>query len=252
MNLSQMSKGPHLRALALSLPQTVSSNSSHCSRVLLIVQSRLTGSLLSKKPHPTHHHLILYHNTLLISFPADPLWLIYFIINSNNHHHWSRGLLQTDTRCALAVFSFTKSRPALRDPQTVAHQTYRPFTLSWSLLKLMSIELVVSSNHLILCHSLLLLPSIFPSIRVSPNKSTLGISAAMYWSFSLFNEYSGLISIRINWFDLLAVQGTLKNLLQHHNSKAPILQCSAFFMVQLTSVPDYWKNDSFDYTDLCW
>ena len=111
---------------------------------------------------------------------------------------------------------------------------------------------VMVSNHLILCHSFLLLPSIFPSTRVSPNKSTLCISVAMYWSFSLSNEYSGLISIRINWFDLPEVQGTLKSLLQHHNSKAPILQCSAFFMVQLTSVQDYWKNHSFDHTDLCW
>ena len=109
---------------------------------------------------------------------------------------------------------------------------------SQSLLKLMSIESVMPSNHLILCHLLLLLPSIFPSIRVFSNGSVLHIRWPKYWSFnfsiSSFNEYSGLISFRIDWFDLLAVQGTLKSLLQHHSSKESILQCSAFFMVQLS------------------
>ena len=105
-----------------------------------------------------------------------------------------------------------------------------------SLLKLMSIKSVMPSNHLILCHSLLLLPSIFPSIRVFSSESVLHISWQKYWSFSFiispFNEYSGLISIRIDWLDLLAVQGTLKSLLQHHSLKASILRCSAFFTVQ--------------------
>ena len=108
-----------------------------------------------------------------------------------------------------------------------------------SLLKLMSIELVMSSNHLILCCPLLiLLPSIFPSIRVFSNESALRIRWLKYWSFSFSirpcNEYSGLISFRINWFDLLAVQGTLKSLLQHHGSKESILWCSVFFTVQLS------------------
>ena len=107
-----------------------------------------------------------------------------------------------------------------------------------SLLKLMSIELVMPSNHLILCCPLLLLPSIFPSIRVFSNESALHIRWPMYCSFSFSispsNEYSGLISFRIDRFDLLAVQGTLKSLLQNHSSKASILQCSAFFMVQLS------------------
>ena len=102
----------------------------------------------------------------------------------------------------------------------------------------MSIKLVMSSNHLILCYPLLLLPSIFPSIRVFSNKSVFPISWPKYWSFSFsispFNEYSGLISFRIHWLDLLAVQGTHKSLLQHHSSKASILQCSAFFIVQLS------------------
>ena len=111
-------------------------------------------------------------------------------------------------------------------------------TNSWSLPKLMAIELVMPSNHLILCRPLLLLPSIFPSIRVFLNESALCIRWPKYWSFS-FNispsdEHSGLISFRMNWLDLLAVQGTLKSLLQHHSSKASILQRSAFFIVQLT------------------
>ena len=107
-----------------------------------------------------------------------------------------------------------------------------------SLLKLMSTELVMPSNHLILCHPLLLLPSIFPSIRVFSNESALHIRWPKYWSFSFSispsTEYLRLISFRIDWFDLLAVQGTLKNLIQHHSSKASILQHSAFFMVQLS------------------
>ena len=116
--------------------------------------------------------------------------------------------------------------------------------------KLMSIKLVMPSNHLILCHPFLLLLSIFPSIRVFFNESVLHIRWPKYWSFSFSispsNEYSGLVSFRIDWFDLFAVQGTLKSLLQHHNSKASILCCSVFFMVQLTSIHDYWKNHSFD------
>ena len=121
---------------------------------------------------------------------------------------------------------------------TAARQASLCITISWSLLKLMSIESVMSSNHLILCHPLLLLPLIFPSIRVFFNESALHISWPKYWSFSFSispsNQYSGLISFRIDWFNSLAVQGTLKSLLQHHSSKASILHCSAFFMVQLS------------------
>ena len=101
----------------------------------------------------------------------------------------------------------------------------------------MSVELVMPSNHLILCHPLLLLPSIFPSIRIFSNESVLCTRWPKYWSFSFSispsNDYSGLISFRMDWLDLLAVQGTLKSLLQHHSSKAPVLQCSAFFIPQL-------------------
>ena len=120
---------------------------------------------------------------------------------------------------------------------TTAQQASLYFTVSWSLLILMY-ELVMPSNHLILCHPLLLLLSIFPSIRVFSNELVLHIRWPKYWSFSfsinLFNEYSGLISFRIDWFDLLAIQGTLKSLLQHHSAKASILQHSAFFLVQLS------------------
>ena len=121
-------------------------------------------------------------------------------------------------------------------PWTAACQASLSITNSWSLPKLMSIELVLPSNHLILCHPLLLLPSIFPSIRVFSNESALCIRWPKYWSLSInispSNEYPGLI-FRMNWLDLHAVQGTLKSLLQHHNSKASILQCSVFFIVQL-------------------
>ena len=132
-------------------------------------------------------------------------------------------------------------------PWTAAHQASLSITNSRSLPKLMSIELVMPSNHLILCCPLLLPPSIFPSIRVFSNKSALRISWPKYWSFSFnispSNEYSGLISFRMDRLDLLAVQGTLKSLLQHHSSKASVLRCSAFFIVlTLTSMHDYWKN----------
>ena len=126
-------------------------------------------------------------------------------------------------------------------PQTAACQASLPITNSQSLLKLMCIELVMPSNHPILCCPFLLLPSIFLSIRVFSNESVLCIRWPKYWSFTFSispsNEYLGMISFRMDWFDLLAVQGTLKSLLQHHSSKASIL---------LRSIPDYWKNHSFD------
>ena len=123
-------------------------------------------------------------------------------------------------------------------PWTAACQVSLSITNSWSLLKLLSIESVVPSNHLILCHPLFLPPSIFPSIRVFSSESVLCIRWPKYWSFSFSispsNKYPGLISFRMDWFDLLAVQETLKSLLQYHSSKASILQCSAFFIVQLS------------------
>ena len=111
-------------------------------------------------------------------------------------------------------------------------------------------------NHLILCHPLLLLPSIFPSIRLFSNELALCIRWPKDWRFSFAispsSEYSGLISFTIDWFDLLAVQGTLMSLLHHHSSKASICWCCAFFMVQFSYFHDYWKNHSLDLMDLCW
>ena len=128
-------------------------------------------------------------------------------------------------------------------PWTEACQASLSFTISWSLLKLMPIESVMPSNYLILCHPLLLLPSIFPSIKAFSNELALHFRWPKYRSFSFSispsNEYSGLISFRIDWFELLAVQGTLKSLLQHHSSKASIPWHSAFFMIQLSQP---WLN----------
>ena len=138
----------------------------------------------------------------------------------------------------LSVSSVAQSCPTLCNPMDCACQASLSITNSWSLLKLMSIELVMPSNHLILCHPLLLTPSIFPSIRVFSNESVLCIRWPKDWSFSFSispsNEYSGLISFRMDWLDLLAVQRTLRSLLQHHSSKILILWHSASFMVQLS------------------
>ena len=151
------------------------------------------------------------------------------------------NLMQLDLSVSLFSICSVQFRPyshvgLFAMPSTAACQASLSITNSWSLLKLMSIQSVMPSNHLILCHPLLLLPSIFPSIRVFSNESVLPIRQPKYWSFSISpsNEYSELISFRIDWFDLLAVQGTLKSLLQHRNSKASVLQRSAFFMVQLS------------------
>ena len=139
------------------------------------------------------------------------------------------------------LFSSVQSLSHVRlfaTPWTTACQASLSNTNSWSLLKLMSIKSVISSNHLILCHPLLLPHSIFPSIKVFTRESVLRISWPNYWSFSFSispsNEYSGLISFRMDWLDLLAAQGTLKSLPQHHSSKASILQCSTFFIVQFS------------------
>ena len=138
-----------------------------------------------------------------------------------------------------------------------AHQASLSITNSWSLLKLMFIESVMPSSHLILCHPLLLLPPIPPSIRVFPNESALCMRWPKYWSFSFSispsNEHPGLISFTMDWLYLLAVQGTLKSLLQHHSSKAPIFWRSAFFTVQLSHLyMTTGKTIALDQTDLCW
>ena len=135
-------------------------------------------------------------------------------------------------------------------PWTATCQASLSITNSQSLLKLMSIESVMPSNHLILCRPLLLLPSSFPSIRVFSNKSVHHIRWPKYWSFNFSispsNEYSGLISFRMDWLDLLAVQGTRNSLLQHRSSKASMLLHSGFLMIQHTSIHDHWKNHCFD------
>ena len=151
--------------------------------------------------------------------------------------------------CVQKVFFLLKSWPIssvqllshvrlFETPWTAAHEAFLSITNTQSFLKLMSIELGMASNHFILCRPLLLLPSIFPSIRVFSNESVLHIRWPQYWSFSISispsNEHLGLISFRMDWLDLLAVQGTLQSLLQHHSSKASILWHSAFFIVQLS------------------
>ena len=149
-------------------------------------------------------------------------------------------------------FSSVRSLSRVRlfaTPWTAACQASLSITNSWSLLRLMSIESVMPSSYLILCCPLLP-PSIFPSIRVLSNKSALHIRWSKYWSFS-FNispskELPGLISFRMDWLDILAVQGSLKTLLQHHSSKAKILRHSFLYSPALTSIHDYWKNHSFD------
>ena len=139
---------------------------------------------------------------------------------------------------SVQLSSVTQSCPTLFDPMDCNMPDLPVHHQLQSLLKFMSIESVMTSNHLILCHPLLLVPSILTSIRAFPNESVLCIRWSKYWSFSFSisssNDYSGLISFRMDWLDLLAVQGTLKSLLQHHSSKALILWLSAFFIVQLS------------------
>ena len=147
------------------------------------------------------------------------------------------GVFKCTLLCSVQ-FSRSVVSDSLRPPWITAHQAFLSITISWSSLKLTSIESVMPSSHLILCHPLLLLLPIPPSVRVFSNESTLHMRWPKYWSFSfsiiLSKEHPGLISFRMDWLDLLAVHGTLKSLLQHHSSKAAILQCSAFFTVQLS------------------
>ena len=150
--------------------------------------------------------------------------------------HWGRvtGPLRNKAPFHVAVHSLSHVCLFVI-PRTTSRQASLSFTVSSSLFKLMSIELMMPSNHVIVCHPFLLLPSIFPSIRVFSNEPTLNrLPKFRSFSISLSNQYSGLISFRKDWLDLLAVQGTLKNLPQHHNSKTSVLQHSAFFMVQFS------------------
>ena len=173
------------------------------------------------------HLHILFHALLHYSLPQDIEYVLYgrnllFILSKYN--------------VVVAALQLLSHVWLFVTPWTAAGQASLSFTISLSLFKLMSMESVMPYNHLILCHPLLLLPSIIPSIRVFSNESVFCIRWPKYWSFSISpsNDYSGLISFRIHWLDLLAVQGTLKSLLQHHSSKASILWRFAFFMVQLS------------------
>ena len=162
------------------------------------------------------------------------------------------GTLTCQLCCCCSV---TQSCPTLCNPMTAAQQASLSFTTTQSLLKLMSIKSVMPSNHLILYRPLLLLPSVFPSIRVFSNESVLPIRWPQYWSFSFSintsSEYSGLISFRIDWFDIFAVQGIPKSLIQHHSSKASIFWCSAYFMVQISYPYLTARKNEFYYIDLC-
>ena len=168
----------------------------------------------------------------------NTLWNDYLDKASYVHHLTDLLLFMYVVRTFKQMFSCCCSGTQLCPP--LQRLAFLSFTISRSLLKLMSIESVMPSNYLILCCPLLLLPSIFHSFRVFSNELTLHIRWPKYWSFSYrispSNEYSRLISFRMDWLDLLAVQGTLKSLLQHHTSKASMLRCSAFFMVQLSHV----------------
>ena len=173
--------------------------------------------------------LLLYRDVALLSWRKQPTSLIvqmkafYFI---------------EFFRYPIQFSSVAQSCPIVGTPWIAARQASLSITNSWSLLKLMPMESVMPSSHLILCRPLLLLSRIPPSIRVFSNESTLRMMWLNYWRFSLSisssNEYPGLISFRMDWLDLLAVQGTLKSLLQQHSSKASIFQCSTFFTVQLS------------------
>ena len=164
------------------------------------------------------------------------MWVLFFWVHCLLKNNES-GISMETPPCFAVVWSLSCIQ-LFATLWTIVHQASLSFTISWSLLKLMSIELVMTSNHLILCYPPLLLSSTFPSIRVFSNESALCIRWPENWSFTFSispsNEYSGLVSFRINCFDLLAVQEISKSLLQHHSSKASILLHSAFFMVQLS------------------
>ena len=237
---------------------------------------------MQSTPHPTceqfhHSKETLYPLAVTPHFPRHPfvhpkkLLTCFHTFACSEHFTW----IESYKICLLCLVPFIehvfKSHPCssiivavhflshvgfFAVPWTVACQASLSFTISWSLLKLMSIEWVTPSNHLILCCPILLLPSIFPSVRIFPNESALHIRWPEYWCFSFSlspsSEYSEFISFRIDWLNLLAVQGILNGLFQHHNSKASILWHSAFFMIQL-SHPNMTtgKNHNFDYMNHC-
>ena len=170
---------------------------------------------------------MLYLSKYKLSYPELKLYKVLWIPR-----------ITASQFCQNQFSSITQSCLTLCNPMNCSTPASLSIVDSQSLLKFMSIESVMPSNHLILCHPLLLLPSVFPNIRDFSNRSVIHIRWPKYWSFSFSispsNEYSGLISLRMDWLDLPAVQGTLKSLLQHHSSKASILLCLAFFIVQLS------------------
>ena len=183
------------------------------------------------------------HQTLMVYHKLETARVYCRGYQPNSHKGQARDISSVQSLSRVQLFA---------NPWTTACQASLSITNSQSLLKLMSIESVMPSSHLILCLPLRLLPSIFPSIRVFFSESVLPIRWPKYWNFSfsisLSNEYSRLISFRIDSFDLLAVQRILKSLLQHHSSKVSILRHLEFFMIQptLISIHDYWKNHGFD------
>ena len=180
--------------------------------------------MLRDHPAPSSPPAISWRTPNIASSLCTPMWPI-------------QPLCQGNKTGRVAVVQPLSRVRRFATPWTAAHQVSLSFAIAWSLLKLMSIKLVLPSNHLILCHSLFLLPSTLHSIRIFSNESVLRIRWPRYWSFSFSispsNEYLGLISFKIDCFDL-TVQGTLKSLLQYHSSKASIFQCSAFFMFQFS------------------
>ena len=218
------------------------------ARVLVLLVAKVHHSKLGKIWWSHPHKLLLALPSTLTTSPVSQ--------SSNKHIKCPfilAKLLNLEGYSPLLGHQFcsvTQSCPTLCDPMTVAYQASLSITNSQNLIKLMFFESMRPFNHLILCHIRLLTPSIFPSIRIFSNESVLRIRWPKYWSFSFivspFSEYSGLISCRMDWLDLLAVQGTHKSLLQHHSSKASLLQLSALFSPSLTSIHDYWKNHSFD------
>ena len=197
--------------------------------------------------------------TLLFGFCSSDCYLPLLCLDLFLYHFVS-GLLISCSECLshfsvfiLPQFSSVQSLSRVQlfaTPWNAAHQASLSITNSQSPPKHTSIELLMPFNHLILCCPLLFPPSMFTSIRVFSNESALHIKWWKYWSFSFnispSNEHSGLISFRIDWLNLLAVQGTLKSPFQHHSSKASVLWCSAFFIVQLSHPHNYWKNHSLD------
>ena len=222
----------------------------HCRRILYQLSHK--GSPLSKQPN-TKGKMLQEDKSYILHGDRDPLLFPPFYshrpalniyLQRNNKGPFSvfeTSLLSQIEGPNIVQFTLVQSHSHVQlfaTPWTAAPQASLSITNCWSLLKLMSIESLLPSSHLILCHPLLLLPSIFPSIRVFSNESALHIRWPKYWSFS-FNispssEHPGLISFMMDWMDFLAVQGTLKSLLQHHSSKASILRHSAFFIVKLS------------------